>query len=305
MLTRIKIVYFLALILLTGVSVHAQGKIFSIPDSILLFDTGELKIVMPDASEEIPIPPNTVKKGPIGFSSLSADGNLVSWAFPVEYDSSKRWGVRVAVAVYSRSEKQWRTYGDFSQVHTTAISPDGSKVAFLAEKGDSESRELLVLDLNSGIITILKKMIAVDLSWSPNSKKLAIGIPYSKAPKVGIYDIDSGTLNELFEGSSPAWSPTGEWIAYIDSSDQKVRLVHPNGTGDHVLKGLGPRFFLGWYRAFFGMPVWSPDGTKLLLNVRAGLDSAYREVVMLDARTGKMTKKSQNGYIWGWARLRE
>ena len=298
MAITIKFISVFTSFLMTAVSTHAQGKVFSLPDSCLLF--GGSTIVTPDASEEIPVPPNIVNKGPRGFPSLSADGNLLSSGFPVELDSSKIWGARCAVAVFSRSEKRWRTFGDFSHVKYTAISPDGSKVAFIAEKGDSESRELLLLDLSSGVITPLKKMNLVSVSWSPDGKKLAID-----AWKIAIYDLGSGALREVCEGGEPAWSPTGEWIAYLDRSEQKVRLVHPNGTGDHVLKGLGPRFFLGWYRAFFGMPVWSPDGTKLLLNVRAGLDSAYREVVMLDARTGKMTKKSQNGYIWGWARLRE
>src|SRR5439155_12451333 len=111
-----------------------------------------------------------------------------------------------------RTEKQWRTYGDFSQVHTTTISRDGSKVAFTADISDSGSRELLLLDVRSGEITKLAKTGAVSTTWSPDGRNVAIDTMSSKGPKIVIYDVDSGTLRERFDGSYPAWSPTGEWI---------------------------------------------------------------------------------------------
>src|SRR6266542_3648952 len=95
MAITIKFVSVFTYFLMTAGSTHAQGKVFSLPDSCLLF--GGSTIVTPDASEEIPVPPNIVNKGPRGFPSLSADGNLLSSGFPVELDSSKIWGARCAV----------------------------------------------------------------------------------------------------------------------------------------------------------------------------------------------------------------
>src|SRR5437588_6103528 len=152
------------MLLIVAAYARANGT-FSLPDSILLFGSaGNYVLVAPGATEVVPIPSNPEgHKGPGGFPSLDTSATLVSSGFPIASDAAKRWKVRCAVAVYSRSDKKWRTYGDFSQVHITAISPDRSKVAFIADETDSESRQLLLLDVNTGQITKLAKVLAVSV----------------------------------------------------------------------------------------------------------------------------------------------
>jgi len=138
---RIVYVAILSMFLIVGAYAKANGT-FSLPDSTLLFGgPGNYVIVTPGATEVIPIPSNPEgHKGPTGFPSFDTSATLVSSGFPIANDDTRRWKVRCAVAVYSLSDKQWRTYGNFSQVYITAISPDRPKSRFHWDETDSESR---------------------------------------------------------------------------------------------------------------------------------------------------------------------
>jgi Tol biopolymer transport system component len=185
--------------------------------------------------------------------------------------------------VYSTSDQKWRTYGDFSQIHATAISGDGSTVASIADEADSDTRGLLLLDVGNGQITKVAKIVAVTVSWSPDGRELVLGTPGGDIPpQIKIFDINSRSTRELAEGNWPSWSPSGDWIAYFDHSNEKVHLVHPDGTGNRILKNVGGSLLA--YRAFGGEPVWSPDEKKLLLNEYKG-EGNFIGVVLLDIDT--------------------
>lgn len=281
---------------------------FSLPDSTLLFaGSWKIEIATDGAVDVISLPlPLNPKENYLtsALPTICANGTLVASGFPVSRDSERRWKVRVAVGIYSRSEKQWRTFGNFNQVHTGAFSPDCSRLAFVADEGDShsESREVLLLQVDSGEITQLAKIAAVWISWSPDARRLAIGTSGgSAAPQVKILDLDSHTMHELVSGTSPSWSPQGDWIAYVDASSEKVHLIHPDGTGDCVVADVSGASFAGDRSFAFG-PVWSPDESKLLLNYDKGPNLNSRDVMLLDLTTGKMARKSHNGDpILGWA----
>lgn len=159
---------------------------------------------------------------------------------------------------------------------------------------------MLLLDVSTGQITKLAKILAVSVSWSSDGKRLVLGIPGGDVdPEIEIFDIDSRMMQELVKGEYPSWSPSGDWIAYVDRSKEKVHLVHPDGTDDHVVKDVGGRVF--GYRYFGLLPAWSPDSTKLLLNEYKG-DGDAQDVVLLDIKKGEMTTKSHNGDpVLGWA----
>jgi len=286
-------------VLMLGLEGASTGKpeTFSLPDSTLLFaGDWNVAIVTPETAEVIPLPTNPEgHQGPSAIPTLSANGTLVASGFPVANDSGKRWKVRCAVAIYSRAAKQWKTYGDFSQVYAGAISPDGSKLAFLADVDSSDSRKLLLLRLDSGEMSELASVGAVWVSWSPDGQKLAIG-----AKRIEVFDLSTRSMRELADGALPAWSPSGTWIAYLASSGRTVHLVRPDGTSDHSVKDVTGGFF-SKANSFGFAPVWSPDETKLLLNYYKGVNLNSRDVVLLDLATGKMTTKLHNGDpIFGW-----
>lgn len=74
-------------------------------------------------------------------------------------------------------------------------------------------------------------------------------------------------------GSSPRWSPEGQWIAYMD--DQTLKVMRPDGSGQRVLANVGG---FAYVRQILN---WSPDSKWIIVGRAAGL-------VIVDATTGAM-----------------
>ena len=295
-----KVIWFFALILLAvSISEASGGATFSMPGSVLLFGGAEanLQVISPDHSELLSLPLGTALR-PLAVASLGL-GGVVSWGFPVANDTGTMWKVRCAVGVYSTSDKKWRTYGNFSQIYATSISRDGSKVAFIADEGDNNTRGLLLLNTSDGQITKVAKTVAVTVSWSPEGRELVLGTPGGDtAPQMKIFDLNSRSTRELAEGNWPSWSPSGDLIAYFDHSNEILRLVHPDGTGNRALKNIGGSLLT--YRTFGGGPVWSPDQKKLLLNEYDGEGNfiGVMQIEIANGRTAQLSKGGANVLSW-------
>lgn len=120
----------------------------------------------------------------------------------------------------------------------------------------------------------------------------ASGTPSTAAPSA-VVDATAGAITSSRSPSMGATSPSasaplevadGEaWIAYQGGSSPppRIRLVRPDGTGDHVLDSAAPT------DTAEETPDWSPDGTRLVYVVRgpdtAGVGQDHIEVWMIDA----------------------
>ncbi len=100
--------------------------------------------------------------------------------------------------------------------------------------------------------------IIQDPSQSPDGKQLA----FSALTKLYAMDLPGGTPKRLTSGDArefqPAWSPDGQWLAYVTWSNDGGQLwkVRADGSAQPVP--------LTQAAAFYADPVWLPDGSKIV-----------------------------------------
>ncbi|MHB8812076.1 MAG: Tol-Pal system beta propeller repeat protein TolB [Steroidobacteraceae bacterium] len=88
-------------------------------------------------------------------------------------------------------------------------------------------------------------------------------------------------LESRFPLMSPAWSPDGQWIAYV-SFENHLSAVYVQ----RVLTGERTR--VSMRAGINGAPAWSPDGKELALTLSG--DSGHPEIYVLDLATQHLTR---------------
>ena len=88
-------------------------------------------------------------------------------------------------------------------------------------------------------------------------------------------------LQSRFPIMSPAWSPDGQWIAYVSFEDHL-----PAVYVQRVLTGQRTR--VSMRAGINGAPAWSPDGRELALTL-SGV-SGHPQIYILDLRTQHLTR---------------
>ena len=285
---------------------YAQvGATFSMPNSVLLFahPYRDLEVVAPEKTLVLkpPIKNNVL----FGSPSIATTGASVSWGFFVSSEGGPPGAPHghYVLGIYSIAEQQWKSYGDFTEIGATAFSFDSSKVAFVAEEHD-HVQDLFVFDVAAEKMTKVPHSPAIaptaTLGWSPDGNSLVAELQRNeKNSSIAVINLNTGKVQIVADGNDPAWSPSGEWIAYYDPSGKKCMLVHPDGTNTRVAKDFGRTVFGD--RAFSYAVVWSPDSKSLLLNEVKGEEVAD-DVQLLNLQSGAMIRKSKNGApVFGWA----
>jgi hypothetical protein len=146
-------------------------------------------------------------------------------------------------------------------------SPDSRQVAFT--RFDDDQR-IFVMDVNG---TNLRPLIpgadALQLAgWSPDGAQILYWVAgEGRAAKVRLVEVTSGRVTDLFEAQmaapSPAFSPDGRWIAYLDRVPGRMAdglyLTHLDGSGRRLVAQLD-------YWPVSSV-TWSPDGKWLVFTV--------------------------------------
>lgn len=269
------------------------GHTFSMPSSTLFFwDGGQEIHLVSSATRRLALP---AYASPYGQPVVARDGSRVALglcASPIPETG------HLTLGVFSVKQQEWKTYGNFAEIGTPGFSPDATKITFVVKRADRRNA-LLILDISTGSVSSVDELsnaVVEGPSWSPDGRRLAVVISRSGRWSIVLYDLGTSRLDSLAEGDDPAWSPTGEWVAYFET-DTKCVLVHPDGTGRRVIRNTS-----GWlgYRAFNKRPVWSPDGKQLLLNQLKG-EGPNIDVLLADIESGRVVRKARNGLaVIGW-----
>jgi hypothetical protein len=145
-----------------------------------------------------------------------------------------------------------------------ALSPYRSRVAFMSNRAgpDEFSFDLYAVNTDGGDLVRLTNTPGVDVlgsqAWSPDGTRIAFG--YSDGAGTDIYLMNAdgtGVLQLTDDGSiecPPAWSPTGEWLAFCKAG--AIYRMAP-APGSPMVRVVGDGFD----------PTWSPDGTMIAFSI--------------------------------------
>ncbi len=180
------------------------------------------------------------------------------------------------------TEKGWMN-------HYPVWSPDGSRLAFLSNRGSAyQIMSLYLMDTETEETEMVAGGLRSAPSWSPNGSQII----YSKRiepNKYGYhlndiyrYDLESKEEKRLthgLRGFDPVWSPDGQSIlvvlnadgshnlALLDADGQLIRTLTENDDGTQYYQ-----------------PSWSPDGKQILVS---RFDGRHRDLILIPVDGGE------------------
>jgi TolB protein len=133
---------------------------------------------------------------------------------------------------------------------------------------------------------IYQKIIGVRGAFDTRIAYVSVeGQPPAQRYQLIVADADGENARTVTEASqpimSPAWSPDGEWLAYV-SFERRVSSIYLQRLRTGERKLVSARVGVN------GAPAWSPDGSKLALTL-SGTDGNL-DIYVLDLATQALTR---------------
>jgi hypothetical protein len=153
------------------------------------------------------------------------------------------------------------------QPHTSRqrplLSPEWTRLALIS------STSALKIEKVDGSAAREVGTNVVSFTWSPDGRHIAFHeTDLGNNSELYIVDADGRGLRSLGPGQSPAWSPAGDRIAFIDPAG-KLYAMQADGSGR--------RFVYDGNGAVLYAPSWSPQGDRIAFFARSHLFVAWAD----------------------------
>lgn len=230
-----------------------------------------------------------------GLELVAPDPAIPVWS---PDGSSIAWAGEQAVWVADTDDLERRQVVPSPRSGTPAWRPDGRAIAFV----DNEERTLSIVSLDGDppvVVPLLTEALRENgallplrnaPSWSPDGERLALVAWDGSGDEIYVVGADgeelerlssvrasgelidledrNGPTKAIADAARPAWSPTGERIAFalipeVARSTGGLYLVAADGTSQRRQTPLVP----------LAGPAWSPDGRSLLFVARRSAES--------------------------------
>jgi Tol biopolymer transport system component len=166
-------------------------------------------------------------------------------------------------------------------VVATACVPDGSRLALLKQSFETVDRQLLVVGRDAPAEPFTLPPAVLGIEWSPDGSRVAytefdgVANEYS----ISVLDVATGNSTALTSGEGvtgvPSWLPDGATIAY--NVQDVLATVSSIYLLDATAGGTPERVDAREDLLYFD-PVWSPEGSTLLVAGQSETDTQLYEV---------------------------
>ena len=181
----------------------------------------------------------------------------------------------------------WQLPGDLSAA-TMSVSSDGRRVAFYGTfkppctcditPGNRSMwvTGLQYVDRATGVVNLVPNVSEglSSISWAPDGNSFA----YDSERHVFVYDVVTRSRRRVADGSTPAFSPDGQWLTYRSVTSQATMLDRKNGKTSIILGGK---------TILWGIH-WSPDSHYIMVAENRTLAYDVLHGGLFDDRTRKM-----------------
>lgn len=177
-------------------------------------------------------------------------------------------------------------------------SPDSSRIAILLQAADGLSLEVANVR-QPGETIIVERGSPLFWSWSPVENMLAVHTGGSHSvyddARLAIFDTRDGCeqIASLSPGEfrTPAWSPDGRRLAYVDAGEEGREFLAIYRLDDRVSEIVQP---VEGHSAM----LWSPDGRFLAISQALGeTPHLFTGVSLVDVRTGRVKVVSDDNVV--------
>ena len=169
-----------------------------------------------------------------------------------------------AVAIDGTNRHLVTSTGAGDGASAPAVSPDGTRLAFVRESGD-DGGDIAIAGVDGKDARLITHDHAFNFrpAWSPDGERLAFASERDGNPEIYVMDADGENRVRLTDDpasdGAPAWSPDGTLIAFDRRVDDRldIRVVRADGSDERLVVSMTV------HGRFTGAPTWSPDGTRL------------------------------------------